>query len=129
MDYAEYKQLKDQIEQERLRKMEALELVWKMSQSKGDSSLKGDITHAGRSKSDSIRSVIKGLEGGFSARDVEQGLKDHGIKGFSRIHITNTLHRLCRRGELESVRKGQGRIAGTYRKKLEPERINLEAGE
>ena len=70
--------------------------------------------------SGAVRAVVEGLSGDFTADDVHRGLKDHGLlegKTVKRISLTNTLHRLHRRGELEVVRKGQGRTPGLYRKK------------
>ena len=116
MDYAQYKQLKDEIEIDHNKKLEALEMVWRMCQKQNGSGASG-TEHSGSTASDAIRRVIEGLANDFSANDIQQGLKDHSVKGIQRIAITNTIHRLCRRGELEVVKKGKGRMPGVYRKK------------
>ena len=119
MDYTEYKRLKDQIEEERQKKLAALEVVWQLSNGSSSAS-SGEVGQSGKaSKSDSIRKVIEGLAGDFNADDVQQGIKDHGVRGVTRSQIINTLHRLCRRAELVVVKKGQGRLPGVYRKSIQ----------
>lgn len=118
MDYAQYKKLKEEIEAEHKKKLEALELIWRMCQNQNSSDAK-DGADRSISTADAIRKVLEGLSGDFSADDIEQGLKDHHVKRVKRIAITNTLHRLVRRGELEIVKKGRGRISGVFRKKLQ----------
>ena len=116
MDYAQYKKLKEEIETEYQKKKDALEMVWRMCQKQNGASASG-TEHSGSSTSDAVRRVIEGLANDFTANDIQQGLKDHSVKGVQRLAITNTIHRLCRRGELEVVKKGRGRMAGVYRKK------------
>lgn len=116
MDYAQYKKLKEEIEAEYQKKKDALEMVWRMCQKQNGSNASGGDSSE-LSTSDVIRRVIEGLANDFTATDIQQGLKDHNVKGIQRLTITNTIHRLCRRGELEVVKKGQGRMAGVYRKK------------
>lgn len=125
MNYDEYKQLKQDIENEYKRNLEALEMVWRrcknISTSVSEDTTTTDLnSHYLENVSGAVRIVVEGLSGEFSADDVKRGLKDHGMlegKEVRRISITNTLHRLFRRGELEVVRKGQGRTPGLYRKK------------
>lgn len=115
MDYSEYKRLKDSIESEYKKKLEALEMVWHMSQVQPSEA--GNVDEKQKiSVSDAIRKVIDGLSGEFSADDVQQGLKDHGFEIKERVQITNTLHRLMRIKEIEVARKGVGRTGSTYRK-------------
>ena len=116
MDYAQYKKLKEEIEAEHKKKLEALEMVWRMCQNQNHTDAKDGSDRSG-STADAIRKVIAGLSNDFSADDVEQGLKDHHVKRVKRLAITNTLHRLHRRGELEIIRKGQGRMPGIFRPK------------
>ncbi len=114
MDYAEYKRLKDQIEVEYQKQKDALEMVWRMSQKDNPSSVI-DGEQPRITLSDAMRKVINGLAGDFTADDIEEGLKDHNVKDATRLSITNTLHRLSRRGEIVVVKKGIGRLPGTYR--------------
>ena len=116
MDYAQYKKLKEEIEAEYQKKKDALEMVWRMCQKQNGSGVSG-AEHSASTISDAVRRVIEGLANDFTANDIQQGLKDHSVKGIQRIAITNTIHRLCRRGELEVVKKGRGRMSGVYRKK------------
>ncbi len=60
------------------------------------------------------------MRGNFSADDVQQSIVDHGFipsEEIKRLAITNTLHRLFRRGEIEVVTKGSGRSGSIYRLK------------
>lgn len=120
MDYAEYKKLKDMLESDYKKRVEALEMVWHMSQgqavgqSNTDDKPKISISNA-------MRKVIDGLSGSFTADDILQGLQDHSFGGMQRIQVTNTLHRLMRKKELEVVEKGVGRTGSKYRKVVKTE--------
>jgi chromosome condensin MukBEF complex kleisin-like MukF subunit len=123
MDYEEYKKLKKQIADEYERELAALEMVWKRFQSlnspsrKSISSANGDAAHA-PPIAKSIRTAIKDFKSDFSADDVQQALIDHGfVKSdeVNRLSITNALHRLYRRKEIEVVTRGQGRKGSIYR--------------
>lgn len=118
MDYAEYKKLKEEIDAEYQKKKEALEMVWHMSQKHNKDNVSG-ANNTDVSFSDSVRKVIAGLTGDFTVNEVKQGLEDHGVKEVDRLAITNTLHRLFRRKEIEVVRKGAGRTSSVYRKVVE----------
>lgn len=122
MDYAEYKKLKDSIEAEYKKRIDALEMVWHMSQGQDEVTGISDDKPC-LSLSNEIRKVITGLSVEFTANDIEQGLQDHGFGRKKRIQITNTLHRLMRLKELEVVRKGEGRRASTYRKIQKTEEV------
>lgn len=115
MDYEEYKRLKEEIEAEYQKKKEALEMIWRMSQKHNGGNV-SDGERSNISVSDSIRIVIDSLSGDFTADNIQQGLKDHNVKGANRLLITNTLHRLSRRNEIVVVKKGVGRTPSIYRK-------------
>ena len=119
MDYAQYKKLKEEIDADYQKKKDALEMLWSMYQKPNGASSSPSESYSrgsGASVSDAIRKVLSGLEGDFTVDDIQQGLTDHGIKGVARLSITNTLHRLWRRKEIDLVKKGQGRTASIYRK-------------
>ena len=124
MDYAQYKKLKEDIEKEYQKNLEALDRIWNLSKKMSsfdigertilsDPSIGGNFTKA-------VRAVIEGLGAEFTVDEIVQGLKDvFGEKEFKRIQITNTLHRLCRKGEYHIVRKGKGRSPGLFGKKTQ----------
>lgn len=116
MDYAQYKKLREEIEEDYKKKKDALETLWSMYQKPAGVGLAEDGgCSSDASISDGIRKVLSGISGNFSADDIQQGLKDHNINGIERLTITNTLHRFWRRKEIALVKKGQGRRASTYR--------------
>lgn len=125
MDYAQYKKLKEDIENEYRKNLDALDRIWnlskKMSSSEsGERAILSDLSGTDNFTK-AIRAVIDGLGSEFSVDEIIQGLKDvFGEKEFKRIQITNTLHRLCRKGDYQIVRKGRGRSPGLFGKKAPP---------
>lgn len=121
MNYEEYKRLKEAIEKDCKKKLEALEMVWSMSREEPNKQGSSD-EHPKRSISDAIRKVVGGMSGEFTADDIVQGLKDHGFEYEKRVQVTNTLHRLLRKKEIEVAKHGAGRVGSSYRKikKTEP---------
>lgn len=115
MDYSEYKKLKDAIEAEYKKKLEALEMVWSMSREE-PSMLGSSDDNQKKSISDAIRKVISGMSGEFTADDIVQGLKDHGFEYEKRVQVTNTLHRLLRKKEIEVAKPGAGRVGNVYKR-------------
>lgn len=115
MEYAEYVKLKSEIEADYQKKKEALEMVWRMSKRHENGHSTDGETYK-TTLSSNIREIIKGLPDQFDANDVEEGLKAIGVKLRGRIALTNTLHRLYRRHELDVIKKGLGRTPGVYRK-------------
>lgn len=128
MDYQQYKKMRQDIQGECNRQLEALDMVWKRLQSINSPSKTPSLfsdtptDHSEQSFSEMIRTVIKGLKEDFNADDVQQGLIDHGfatLDSVNRLAITNSLHRLMRRGEIVLVKKGQGKQGSIYHQKLE----------
>lgn len=115
MDYTEYKRLKDEIDAEYQKKKEALEMIWRMSQKHNGVNV-SDGERSSITLSDAMRKLISNFPGDFTANDIQQGLKDHNIKGVTRLAITNTLNRLLRRNEIDVIKKGRGRSPGLYRR-------------
>ena len=121
MTYEEYLKLRKDIEKEYQRNLEALDLTWKRYKAmSGQSPDNSDGENPLSEKlSGAVRTVVGGMGQDFTVDDIERGLKDHGLfegKRIKRLALTNTLHRLARRGELEIVKKGKGRLPGIYRK-------------
>lgn len=123
MNYEEYLRLKKDIENEYHRNLEALDLVWKRSQNIFSSTQQGDVPEQAAGEqplSEAVRLVISQMTKDFTADGVELALRDHGYnegKPVNRVSLTNTLHRLWRRGEIELLRKGRGRIPSSYQRK------------
>lgn len=125
MDYKQYKQIKQDIENEYKKNLEALEIVWKRAQGMGSGAVHSSTENGGSDvgTSDAVRSVISGLgEIEFDVDAVVEALNAHSMfqsQKIKRLSINNTLHRLMRRGELEVVKKGQGRMSSIYKKKIQ----------
>lgn len=123
MNYSEYLQLKKDIENEYRKNLDALELVWKRSQnvlSRTQQGNKIETPGVDQPLSEAVRLVIAQMDKDFTADLIEIGLSDHNYnegKPVNRVSLTNTLHRLWRRGELELVKKGRGRTPSAYRRK------------
>ena len=132
MTYEEYKKLRQQIANDYQRELSALDMVWKRCQainSPSNAPLDPNLVNDPEINfSKHVRIVLTNLKQNFSTDDVAQALVDHGlvekdkIKSI-RIALTNTLHRLYRRKEIEVVQKGHGRIGSTYKV------INLKGGQ
>lgn len=125
MDYQQYKKLRQDIQDECTKQLEALEMVWKRIQADTQpkpASSSGDAGHSTPNFSEMIRTVIGSLKEDFGANDIQQGLIDHGFatkENVNRLAITTALYRLLKRGEILLVKKGQGSQGSIYRKKSE----------
>lgn len=113
----EYRRLRQQIEDDYRRKIDALEIVWKMS---------ADTTN-GVSRSDGpikrgtidtlVRSVISRMTGTFSPRDVMDEIHrtpDVPV-GISRSSVSSALKRLADEDLLYVVEVGKGKRASRYK--------------
>jgi hypothetical protein len=115
MKQREYDALKSQIESEYRTKLDALELVWKMS-NKGVAS----TGHTGRGAVlQAVKSAISITHGNFNTADIEKHIKESnaalGAK-IKRASISNTLKRLVKDKLIEVVEQGTGRQPSTYKK-------------
>lgn len=121
MDYAQYKKLKEDIEKEYRKNLEALERIWNLSKEMSSNGTGERVILSDPSNTDftkAVRTVIEGLSSEFTVDEIVQGLRDvFGEKEIKRIQITNTLHRLCRKGEYVIIHKGKGRSPGIFGKK------------
>jgi fatty acid/phospholipid biosynthesis enzyme len=115
MKQREYDTLKNQIESEYRTKIDALELIWKMSNKGAPSSNqtgRGAVLQA-------VKAVVSITHGNFNTSDVEKHIKESnpalGAK-IKRASISNTLKRLVKDKMIEVVEQGTGRQASTYKK-------------
>ena len=123
MDYEEYKKLRTQIATEYQAQLDALDMVWKRIQSLNSPSISTQSGSGGNGShtpqiAKRIRVAIKDFKQEFTADDVQQSLVDHGFMKpdeVNRLSITNALHRLYRRKEIDVVKRGQGRNGSIYR--------------
>ncbi len=115
MDFAEYKKLKEKIDEDHRNRLAALEMVWDMSKQNASSDVPGKKDEK-MTLSNTFRKIIEGLSGEFTADDIQQGLVAYGLKGIDRLSITNTLFRLYKRNEISLAKKGAGRSPSRYRK-------------
>jgi hypothetical protein len=123
MTYEEYKKMRQQIMDEYQKELASLDMVWKRFQNINSPNTEMSEQNNEKSSysanfSKHVRIAIQSLKQDFSADEVQQALIDHGLvekDKVNRIAITNTLHRLHRRNEIEVVQKGHGRIGAIYK--------------
>lgn len=119
MNEREYNKLKRAIEAEYHRKLEALEMVWRMSGGAFPTDSKPAGLTLGRGSTlNAVRSVLEDLQGEFTLRDVAQEItaKDPAfVATMKRSSISSTLKRLAEKGEIELVAAGSGKRASRYR--------------
>lgn len=110
MDLKEYMALKKQIEEKSKQELLALEMLWKAYGSKDSSSSdqKKPVL------AESIREVIKAIDGKFTVNEVANGLKDLGHNEIETTQLSNALNRLARRNEIFALEKGKGRTPSVY---------------
>jgi hypothetical protein len=117
MHEREYKRLRAEIEADYRKKLEALDLVWSMS---------NGATRPGQNISGrgaillAVRTAVAGLQSTFGPPEVESSIKKNDpalAPKIRRASISNVLKKLVDEGTVEVVEKGQGRQASTYRKK------------
>lgn len=115
MRESEYLRLRQQIEADYRKRLDALDLVWKMAgQGNGHSTLKGTSKSSGVSHA--VRGIVDTLQGEFTVSDVEQPLKAQGSQyaSVSRKAIATTLGRIQ---SVEIISKGKGKIEARYKKR------------
>jgi hypothetical protein len=120
MNLREYQRLKTEAEAEYRRKLEAIEMVWKLS---GGDSKNGSSPHEtsiGKgSLQQAIRYAIPYLTGEFTLREVEQQMKVHDpvfAAKVKRPSISGALKRMADDKEIVVVAAGSGKRASKYRK-------------
>lgn len=119
MKEREYRKLRNEIEAEYHKKIEALDLVWKMSCGEtaangaaGQVFGKGTLLKA-------VRQALEGLRGDFVLKDVVERIRVNNSSfaaTLKRASLSSTLKRLAKSHEIEVVEPGKGKRASTYRK-------------
>lgn len=118
MKEREYRKLRSEIEAEYHKKIEALDLVFKMSSNgvagngtSGQVFGKGTLLKA-------VRQALEGLRVDFTLKDVEERIRANNpsfAATIKRASLSSTLKRLVGQ-EIEVVELGKGKRASTYRK-------------
>jgi hypothetical protein len=114
----EYRRLRQQIEDDYRRKIDALEVVWKLSAntSNGNSAevpvKRGTIDNL-------VRNVLGSMTGQFSPRDVMEEMQKipDFPGGINRSSVSSALKRLADDGVLSVVQIGKGKRASRYQRK------------
>jgi hypothetical protein len=113
----EYRRLKKKIEAEYREKLNALDMVFRMS---GGASPKNGDQGGRKSKgavSQAVRNALPRISGEFGVLEVEKQIKlDDPISSFKRASISSTLKRMAVDGELTCT-PGKGKRASKYRRK------------
>jgi hypothetical protein len=115
----EYLKLKRQIQAEYQKKLDALEMVWKMAKEETKKEW------AGKGKADGHGELLKAVQdsiaaftGDFNVRDVEEKMKEMHPSIASRTKrssISTVLKRLADNHDIAQIEKGTGRAASKYR--------------
>jgi hypothetical protein len=115
MKQREYETLKAQIKAECQTKLDALELVWKISAKAVPSD--SPITGRGAVRQ-AVKSAAAIVHGPFTTADIERHIKETNSPLGARIKrasISNTLKKLVNEKIIEVVEQGTGRQGSTYR--------------
>jgi len=118
MNEREYDRLRNEIEAEYHKKIEALELIWRMS----NKAPTGLMTNGRGALLGAVRDAVNQLYATFTIRDVEKVIKQQNAVVGSHVRrasLSNTLKRLVEDGLLELVEKGQGKRPSSYRRKVQ----------
>jgi hypothetical protein len=115
----EYRRLKKKIETEYREKLDALDMVFRMS---GGSSPKNGEQGGRISKgavSQAVRRALPRMTGEFGVREIEQQIKiDDPTSVFKRASISSTLKRMAEdEDEIVCTKKGKGKGGSQFRKK------------
>jgi len=123
MNQREYERLKADALSEYKRKLDAIEMVWRMSggaNQTGASSNSFLESSVGKGfLSQAIRNALKLLPGEFNIRDVEKQILaiDQALASrIKRASLSSALKRLEEEKEIVLVEKGKGKRASRYRK-------------
>lgn len=119
MRESEYLKLKQRIEADYRRKLDALELVWKMSGSANSKpSTYASVPLTGRTKGQLVRAIrefIHKASAEFSISELQTALlRDH--PEFGEVRRQSIATALRRQKNIELISKGRGRTEARYRK-------------
>src|SRR3990172_361203 len=121
MKEKEYRRLKSQIEDEYKKKIDALELVWKMSnESDGSNGTEKSRQVIGKGTlQKAVRQVLFEIKGEFDIHDVERRIKHNApslANTVKRASLSSAIKRLVGT-EIEVVSIGSGKRPSRYRKR------------
>jgi hypothetical protein len=119
MNEREYKRLRQQIQDDCKRKLEALDLVWQMAGpgSRGDEASEAPIR---RGAIDGlVRQVVPLMKDAFTPRHVMERINElpDVPAGINRSSVSSALKRLADEGQIDVVETGRGKRASRYRAK------------
>jgi hypothetical protein len=120
MKESEYNRLKVEIATDYRRKLEALEMVWKMSGgvSRNDSEAANTIMGKGALLK-AVRQSLADMDGDFTLHDVEARIRLNNpslTTALKRPSLSSALKRLEKDSEITLVSRGRGKRASIYRK-------------
>lgn len=115
MDEKEYRRMLEELKRDYEKKVQALNTVWQMYQTKGETTPTASVA-------DLMREAIDKLEEPFHLWQVRNQIEADHPEAKGKIK-TNTLSghltRMHKRGELEIVKKGYGTQPSSYKKKAQ----------
>jgi len=120
MNLREYQRLKAEAEAEYRRKLEAIEMVWKLSGGDSKNGSNPLETSIGKgSLQQAIRYALQQITSEFTLREVEQQMKIHDpvfAAKVKRPSISGALKRMADDKEIVVVAAGSGKRASRYRR-------------
>jgi hypothetical protein len=122
MTEKEYSRLKQRIEDERRKSLEALERIWSLSKGSGNGSKPRSPVESAKSSKlkQAILNVLPALSGEFIQKDVEEKIKVHDpvfAESLKRASISMALKRIAGEEKIELLEVGKGKRATRYRTK------------
>lgn len=121
MNEREYNRLRSEIEGEYRRKLDALDLVWKMANSSRSGTQAAQAVNGVVGKGKLLRAVrhaLTDLHGDFTLRDVESQIRTVNptlAATIKRPSLSSALKRLAKEGAIVLVSVGTGKKPSTYR--------------
>jgi len=113
----EYRRLLQQVEDEYRRKKDALEIVWKMTQTTSNGHSVGEARMKRGTIEGLVRDVLAHMRGEFSPREVIERINQmpNVPAELDRSSVSSALKRLADDGVLEVTEVGKGKRASRYR--------------
>jgi len=119
MKEREYHKLRNEVEAEYRKKIEALDLVFKMSSNGvGGNGTTGQVFGKGTLLK-AVRQALEGLRADFVLKDIVERIRVNNpsfAATLKRASLSSTLKRLADSHEIEVVELGRGKRASKYRK-------------
>lgn len=118
MKEREYRRLRSEIEADYRRKLEALELIYAISNSGAPQAEKPPESKG--ALAEAVAKAASQMNGNFNVRNIENAIKVFNpvlAANVKRASISNTLKRM-EATDLEVVERGSGKRATTYRKRV-----------